>query len=199
MLYFQLSNYYLELILILLIKDLFWYSLLLNISFIWHVLILHWLFEMSLYFKWDYGCYLFSRLSLLTSLTGLYLFVMFLVRVQEEILYYFRLTKKEIGLFERSLHFIINTRVFICIFQIISYIISYFINNFTDYCLLIIRKKIKINDLFKSMDSFYWLFMFTFFISLILMWPWIYVIWLWFVCLKTYKLITDFLKQYKGK
>lgn len=67
-----LVYFYLDLIPIILVKDLFWYALVLNISFIWYVLILHWLFEISLYYKWDYLCYLFSRLSLITSLTGLY-------------------------------------------------------------------------------------------------------------------------------
>ena len=63
---------YLDVIPILIIKDLFWFSLVLNLAFIWHVLILHWCFEISDYYKNDYGRFLFSRLSVISSLTMLY-------------------------------------------------------------------------------------------------------------------------------
>jgi hypothetical protein len=54
---------------ILIIQDMFWYSLLMLGSFIWHVLILNWLYKVCEKVGWDYGCYIVSRWSLLTSLT----------------------------------------------------------------------------------------------------------------------------------
>jgi len=56
---------------ILIIRDLFWYSLIMFSSFVWHVFILNWLYELMNFYILDYGCYVISRWSLLTSLTGL--------------------------------------------------------------------------------------------------------------------------------
>lgn len=38
-------------------------------SFLWHVLLLPWAYKWFESLKWDYGCYVVSRWSLLTSLT----------------------------------------------------------------------------------------------------------------------------------
>jgi len=46
----------------LLIKDIFWFSLVLNSSFIFHTLICDWLYRLFIFLNWDYGCFIITRI-----------------------------------------------------------------------------------------------------------------------------------------
>ena len=59
----------------IIIFDLFWFVLILNSAVIWHGFILKWLFDFCLYIKSDYWIYTVSRISMLTSLSGITLII----------------------------------------------------------------------------------------------------------------------------
>ena len=69
---FWLISFFIDKAPILLIKDLFWYSLVLNGSFIFHVLILNRLFEYSWKNHYEYAGFVISRISYFCSLWGIY-------------------------------------------------------------------------------------------------------------------------------
>ena len=194
-----LLYYYLELIPILLVKDLFWFFVALNISFIWHVLVLHWCFEISLKYKWDYGCYLFSSISIITSLTGIYWifnWISFLVNWIGDYFHWiinikkkeFQLTKTErlISKF-KCLNYPINL-----IISIIKAIILYFMMIFKNYCLLLLGKH---NNLFWKLPMWFYLrFLILCIISIYLMIPRIYIIWVILFLLKTVDVLQKTIK-----
>ena len=165
---------YLELIPILLIKDLFWYSVVLNICFIWHVLVLHWCFEISLKYKWDYGCYLFSRISIITSLTGIYWifnWISFLVNWIGEYfhwIFFLERASKNLNKIELLIWKFIDIKYFInLIISIFKSILLYFMTIFNNYSLLILGKTS--NPFWEQPLKFYLSFIIFFLISIYLM------------------------------
>lgn len=172
---------------ILMISDLFWYSLLMLGAFIWHVLILNWLYKLCEKIGWDYGCYVVSRWSLLTSLTG----VLWVLQWIQMILDYYVDDYIRLGcswergvdpwtgeLFKESLichkgDFYKFLEVIMLVFIVI---IEYFCITFQNYSKLLLGLNEKIN--WREVPKlFYIYFILTFMLSWVLMTPRIYIIW----------------------
>lgn len=60
---------YLNMIPILIIKDMFWFSVVMNVAFIWHICILQWVYKVAELMKWELLKYITRSLGVLTSLT----------------------------------------------------------------------------------------------------------------------------------
>ena len=73
----------------LIIKDLFWYSLVLNGSFIIYVLVLNIMFEYSWKNYYEYVGYIISRVSYLCSLWGL-IYIIKIVLNKTKFLFFYR-------------------------------------------------------------------------------------------------------------
>lgn len=171
--------YYFEILPILLLKDIFLFSVILNCAFIWHVLILPWLFEVCRLLKWDYGCFLITRISILTSLSGILLVIkvihLLIWRIKVYYLYI-------------NTNFCVNSdrkQVWIkCIFnlllmlKIVYLILNYFIKLFNNYSKLLLAKnqKIKLLELLKNSKYLSFLII-TFLLSWTILVPRIYIVW----------------------
>lgn len=191
---------YLNYVPILLLKDLFWYSVILNLSFIWHVLILNWIYKISSLIDWEYGKYLSSRLSIITSLTLLTFIInsllLWLRRYNgyfndlENYIYYFKKNNKldqavqleSLLLSERKksyFNFNLNWVSKVCILVLV--ILIYFHNVFHNYSKLLMGRNKKID--WKNISKQMYFFFITFFIGTILVSifigiPRLYLIWI---------------------
>lgn len=174
---------YLDIIPILLVKDIFWFSLLLNIGFIWHVILLHWCFRLCYIYKWNYGCYIVSRLSILTSLTGLLLIIKGVHLYFTLILVYFEeinFNKKSYKLIRWFFIKINFFEYFECLIFILYLIINFFISRFNYYSkfFLGLNEKWNWNRIFTKLFWIYLgFFLVTFFISYYYFLPRLYIFW----------------------
>jgi hypothetical protein len=184
-----LVYHYLDMLPILLLKDIFWFSLVLNISFIWHVLLLWWVYKMCIWKKWDYGSYIVTRISLLTSLSILVLLLQFFRLLLNRIDSYFRipwccketryhLSKCEISynvkLWESWTHPYGNVKFMNNIFLSI---ILYFMKGFNNYSLLILGEfEISSSSILKNY-KYYLFIILTFILSYIILVPRLYIMW----------------------
>lgn len=104
-----------------LIKDIFWFTLLLNISFIFHICILDWIYQFFRYYEKDFLAFLITRLS--------FIFSLFLP-------YYL------LELFQT--HYFSRNKFLRLVSSLVLWILVYFMNLFNSYCLfLMTSKKIK--------------------------------------------------------
>lgn len=154
------------------IKDLFWYSLILNGSFILHVLILDRLFVYLNKNNYDYLAFLVSRTSYFFSFSG----ITYLLKDHD----YFvsRQLKKIIDDFDYTdyakVRKIMSPWLFLC--HIINWILLHFIIIFANYSCLLIGKNL---NKFHYKNIIYNLFIFfiILLISLYLGYPRLYIIW----------------------
>jgi hypothetical protein len=171
---------HLDFLSILLLKDIFWFSTILNISFIWHVLILSWLYKLCDYIGWSYMCFIISRLSLLTSLSWVLLLIKALHLLFTNIVVYFdtfyKVTKCNINYDIEFWKFI--SKKFIYILELTSLILNYFMKLFNNYSLFLLGKSIKFSFSIILKNYKYYIFLFLIFlISIVISVPRIYILW----------------------
>ncbi len=111
----------------LIIKDLFWYSVILNISFIFHVLILSWIYRICWLNRWEYSCYIISRISFTLSLS----FIIYILR-RFSLKFYF----KDKLIFKIGYYFL----------MVLLLILRYFVNTFHKYVVFIMGLNKKNNQ-----------------------------------------------------
>lgn len=170
---------------VLIIQDLFWYSLVMLTSFVWHVLILNWMYKLCEKLKWDYGCYVVSRWSLLTSLTIILWLVLWLEKIFLDFkIYQFGIKDNRIC-DKGDIIYLIKA-----LFVLLKWIIEYFGMSFQNYSKLLLGVSIKINILGMPI-KFYIYFISLLLISLLLMIPRIYIVWVLIVIWKVSVLIKD--------
>lgn len=176
----------------LIIQDLFWYSLIMMSSFVWHVLIMNWLYKLCEYIKWDYGCYVISRWSLLTSLTIiLWIILWFEKIILDYKIHQFSIKDNKICEWQ-DINYLIKA-----MFILLKWIIEYFSMSFQNYSKILLGLSIKIN-IFKMPIKFYIYFIFTLFLSFFLMIPRIYIVWellvIWKISVLIKKIWQDWIK-----
>lgn len=188
---------------ILIVKDLFWYSLVMLGSFVWHVLILNWLYSLVEYFKLDYLCYVVSRWSLLTSLTGILWVFKWCLMVWTYFTYFYRKSICKDDNYPTSRqgkykHRFIDGKDLVkfveILLKIIVMFIEYFIFVFQNYCkvLLGLSERIEIS---KIPLWFFVYFLVVVLLSIFLMTPRIYIIWVIFVTLNILKLLYKLINE----
>lgn len=189
---------YLDLIIILLIKDLFWYSVILNMAFIWHHLILISLYNIYEKRKNDYMCYIISRIDLLTSLSLISIIIRWIFLVIWRYYTYCKdcynvISEEDITSSKYCIIFCwIN--IIDIIFAVINNILNYFIRIFSLYSLYIMGlKKIKWSLNKELINNILFIILFII-LSLLLGVPRIYLIWIYLVVISIYKKIKTALK-----
>ena len=175
---------YLEIIPLLLIKDLFWFSVCLNICFIWHVLILNWLMTLLGGYN-DISkiiYYIISRISLVSSLTfvqlilcEVWLFFGLIGSYDFGCKNYWKIDLKwhnKILSYDSIFLSLIKSFIFILIKTT-----NYFINIFNNYSLLLLGKNDKLN--WKSYKFLFHIliFLLLFMISILTNIPRLYFVW----------------------
>lgn len=195
---------YLEIIPLLLIKDLFWFSVCLNICFIWHVLILNWLITLLGGYN-DISkiiYYIISKISLVSSLT-------FIQLILCEVWLFFGLIgsydfgcrnywKMDLKWYNKILSYDSMLLLLLKLSILIPLkIINYFINIFNNYSLILLGKNTNIN--WKSWTFFFsiLIFILLFIISILTNIPRLYIIWVLYIVLDIIKKIKySFLSLY---
>jgi len=199
----------------LIIKDLFWYSLVLNISFIFHVLIMSRLFD---YYRKrnEYVSFLISRTSFFLSLSNILYavriirqklsFIFFSYKHREDILgeynfiaryvknnnfnkNYLKYAKKILGN-NKKLSFVWNfIGAFIyCMLTFISIILLHFLNVFNNYSLILLginKPAFNLKNVVYSGS----LFMFLLLLSIIIGIPRLYILWMFQLIIEIYKIL----------
>ena len=132
-------------------RDLFWYSLLMLTSFLWHVLLLPWAYKWFESLRWDYGCYVLSRWSLLTSLTIFLWIIQWISLIWEAYGSYnidFTISEESIKIDKKNSFFNIKdlSKFIWVLFILIISIIEYFSKVFQNYSKIILGL-LKINFL----------------------------------------------------
>lgn len=172
--------FYCDKIPILFFQDLFWYSVIVHLSFIWHVLILNWLFFLADYFNLTFLKFLFSRLSIITSLTIVKWFFRFFYHVVDNVILYFTLCSVSKLSASSLIDLMAKYKFFYYFIQIIIAIIlailNYFQSIFDNYSKMILGK-VAFAGLFKQPWYFYIFILVTFGLSILLWVPRIYILW----------------------
>ena len=70
-----LVYYYLDLVPLLIIKDIFWFTAIINVSVIIHLFLFEWLLNLFKWLNYDFGVYYITRISLLTSLCSIHIYI----------------------------------------------------------------------------------------------------------------------------
>ena len=134
------------------IKDLFWYTKVLNISFLLHTCWLYWIYIFFWYFRLEKACWIVSRISFLCSLS----FVLFLLNY---LVLYLRMYFVLNEIFVRKYKFLYYSYFYFIIFiKIIKTIIRFFMMVHGNYNILLMGgKNISylsyefLRDMFKAM------------------------------------------------
>ncbi len=186
-----LVYFYLDMLPILLLKDIFWFSLVLNLSFIWHVLLLHWVYKMCIWKKWDYGSYLITRISILTSLSILVLLLQSFCLLLHRINTYFGdipwWNSKETRYTSSKCEISYNVKLWLSWISWNGYvkfmnniflsIILYFMKGFNNYSLLILGGlEISSSSILKNY-KYYLFIILTFILSYSILVPRLYIMW----------------------
>ena len=132
---FWIISFYINKAPMLIIKDLFWYSLVLNGSFIFHVLILSRLFNYCWKNHYEYAGFLVSRISFLCSLSGL-IYIIKIIQDQSNFLFVYKSWEPE------------DT----------NYLISYYDIKITNKKLLIINLMQKFFNKYNKIENIHWKF-----------------------------------------
>ena len=167
-----LISIYIDKVPYLIIKDLFWYSLVLNGSFIIHVLILSWIYRICWLNKWEYICFVISRISFIFSLS----FIVYLLHICNYILFSYIDNKKiNLYIFLNIIYYIIN---------VINLILRYFIIIFHNYVIFLMglneKKEIEFIDNIINKYKIFEFIVFTLSISIIIGYPRLYIIWIFY-------------------
>lgn len=193
--------YYLELVPILLIKDLFWFSVILNIGFIWHVLILNWLFLFIKKYQYKKGMYWISMFSLCTSLSLIRLLLCECLLIVNLSYYY---TAGVISHFNKGQKKIQDFLSVDLIFHILRFIIlgllkinNYFMKSFGYYSLLILGKNPNIDYKSKEFIKAILIFLLMLLLSIYLQYPRIYLVWIFYVIYEFLKLYWEAISELK--
>lgn len=168
--------YYIGIIPILILKDLFWFSVVINVSFIWHNLFIIWLYDLFKSLNNNYMCYIISRIGLLTSLSIINIILSSLLMMVEKILEYYCLVN-DVGITKKKPFFL---QLIITILVALYKANSYFIKFFSIYSLFImgkIKNNLQFNFEFFKRILFFILFLI---LSFILGTPRIYLIWIYY-------------------
>lgn len=190
-------SYYMNKIPYLIIKDLFWYSLILNCSFIFHVLILDRLFYWCWQYHYEYFGFIISRISFTFSfsclLSLLRIFIEKLIRYQIFIKYNVNIINSRKDIIIYILDFIKS----LC--NLIRLILIHFSIIFQNYCLLLIGKNIKqitMKNIIKNIIIFIIFFIIAWIIGI----PRLYVVWIFQSIFESYNMIFfEYNKVYKIK
>jgi len=203
-----LISIYLEKLPYLIIKDLFWYSLILNGSFIFHVIILNRMFEYCWKKHYEYLGYIISRISFTLSLS----FLLYILREYIEGFGTYKFFKEEEEEEKKTfkykyakffVEYIINKKIF---YYILKYILKYirkylyyffnileiifirFIFVFHNYSLIMLGKS---NINFNKKYIFIFIIIFIIFLSLSIMLgiPRLYLIWISQGIFESYKIL----------
>lgn len=170
---------YIEKVPYMIIKDLFWYSLVLNGSFIIHVLLLSWVYRICWLNKWEYSCFLISRFSFIFSLSCL----VHLLHIFNRYIYN-NINNKKANIYN-ILYYIVN---------IINIVLRYFIIIFHSYVIFVMGLNIEDISKVEYIDKFLNIYrnlefiFFTLAISIIIGFPRLYMIWIFFFLKKGFDL-----------
>lgn len=189
---------YLDTLPILLLKDMFWFSVLLNCAFIWHVLILSWLLEVLLKYDYKKGVFFISRLSLFTSLSFIRLILCEFLLIIEMINHY---SDKMTRFYTQNKSKISDVLWFDLIFYFVDVIIlgflrinDYFIKGFLFYSLLLLGKNETIDYKSTAFIKFVVIFVIVLILAFYLNLPRIYLIWIFYIL---YEFIMIFVESIK--
>jgi hypothetical protein len=199
-------SYYLDKLPYLIIKDLFWYSLILNGSFIFHVLVLDRLFYYCWKNHYEYMGFIISRISFFLSLTGLYYLIsnsrgyIFFFFSEVRLIEYKKKERNDILTYYASFYlnyvknYFIKNYIFKLIYKIIFYSILIiericinFLIIFCNYSLLILGKSKK-NYNKEIIFKLFIYFIILLYISYLISVPRIYIIWLIYALIDSYKI-----------
>lgn len=168
-----------------LINELFWYSIILNTSFIFHVCICDWLYRLFEYYKLEYLSFIITRISFILSLS----FIMYLCeRIIIKILIY---SKKEKS--KRKKIFDLIFKLVLYLITLIELILLFFINLFSNYTHLVLGSKIFKSNIIIVIKVLSFLLITAIISIFILGIPRLYFIWFLLIFSYIYKL----LKKYK--
>ena len=173
----------------LIIKDLFWYSLILNGSFIFHVLILSWIYRICWLNRWEYACYIISRISFVFSLS----FIVYLLHLINTKIYYVIKNKNIYSLLS----------LLYSLLYIINLILRYFIILFHTYAIYIMGLKNKnieyIDNIINRFRNIEFIIL-TLSMSVIIGYPRLFLIWSFFFLKKGFDLYyIEYFKSTKDK
>lgn len=147
----------------LFLKDLFWYSVLLNVSFLWHVLWLNWLFHLCWIYRWEKLCFIFSRLSWITSLCGIKVFL----NILRYKTYYYIFSDKWCNFYDS-------------IFLVVDYLLNFYIIIFHRYITFLMGNVNKLS-LYSLVQIFSFFFLTLFLSIYVLGISRIYIVWIYII------------------
>jgi hypothetical protein len=132
----------------LIIQDIYWLSIIMQGLFIWHVLLLNWLYALADNYKKDKIKFIISRISVLTSWVWVVIFIKQILMLIEMIIYYYealdekKKTLKNIKIIWKFIDIIISQIIFFLMFNI-----SYISSVFNEYSKLLIGYKVNMKNI----------------------------------------------------
>lgn len=197
---------------LLIIKDLFWFSLILNLSFIFHILILERIFIWAWENNYEYLAFIISRISFTLSIWG----IIYIIRkIFNELIWFFnwielwsyrynfeeknekykfryKYAKFYYNYIDKNIYLKKLFKIICDILWILEYIILiiliYFSKIFNNYILMILGKNMKLD--YKDYIRLFIKFIIFLIISIIIGIPRLYIIWIFHWMLELYNLFT---------
>lgn len=174
----------------ILIKEFFWYTVIVYVSFIFHVLIMVWLYNYYYKRRNEYMCFIVSRISYIFSLWFLVVFLtridMFFRNFHYDLVVgckdsrYEKYIDKLAYMIWRIIHIIIP------ITFIIKIMLRFFIINFNNFSLFLLGKN-KEKLLKRELIKIFFVFIIFFFISIFLGIKRLYLFWIWLIMRRLYE------------
>lgn len=166
-------SYYIDKVPYLIIKDLFWYSLVLNGSFIFHVLILSRIFHFCWEKHYEYLGFIISRISFTLSFSILLYWLSSIYNKTQEIYIYYKIKSKSIS----GNFFCIIIKFIQVLINILRIILIHFSNLFCNYSLVLLGRN---DHQYSSNIIIKYIVMFLVFLilSIIIGIPRLFIIWI---------------------
>ena len=163
------------------LTEIFWYTLILNLSFIFHVCLCDWFYRLAIYYRQEYLSFIITRISFILSLS----FLIYLLDLWLGTCYNHR-SNNLLKLFLKLCCILVYFLLLILIF---------FVNLFTNYSLILIGRsdhiKLTLNTVIKNIFFILWTFIVSYYMLGIVR---IYFIWIYFSSKYIYNWIDNYFR-----
>lgn len=140
-----LVYYYLDLVPLLIIKDIFWFTAIINVSVIIHLFLFEWLLNLFKWLNYDFGVYYITRICLLTSLCSIHIYIYIIQGYLHSIIYSYYLDLYNINVSKKNeCKYIFIYLINFC-FALIIVLTIFFQLKYINYTKLILGTNDKIN------------------------------------------------------
>ena len=161
------------------LQELFWYTIILNVSFLFHVCYLNWLYIYCWNRRYQYLCFLINRFYFFFSLT----FIIYLINHIRILIYKIEKINK---------YFEVIAKFLLIFTRILNSILFFFILSFINYSLFI-QGRLKINFTFRNIIYYLFIFLLTLIISILILGiPRLYLIWIYLFLFGAYKTFIEY-------